>query len=327
MRNVLVTGGTGFVGSNLVAALLERGCHVRILRRSGSDLRALANLPVEHMIGDVRDKQSLHDAIKGCDTVFHTAALVSYWKQERSHMYDVNIGGTRHVVESCLEVGVEKLVHTSSIAAIGFPENGTTADETNTFNWERYDVGYRISKYEAEKEIRHGVERGLHAVMVNPSVIIGERDIHFHGGQLIRDIYRKKIFYYVAGGMNIVYVGDVVRGHIAAAERGRVGERYILAGENLTHKEIISTIADVVGGIPPIVRIPQWSVRTIAAVAEGAATILGRRPWVTRELLAGSHLDYHFSCKKAETELGYSHTPFRTSVERTFTWYRNNNLL
>ncbi len=327
MRNVLVTGGTGFIGSNLAAALVQNGCTVRILRRPGSDCRALGNLDVEHALGDVRDKASVKSAMKGCDTVFHTAAIVSYWKKERSVMFDVNIGGTRNVVESCVELGITKLVHTSSIAAIGFPENGTTADESNTFNWERYDVGYRISKFEAEKEVRRGVGQGLDAVMVNPSVVIGERDIHFHGGQLIRDVYRKKIFYYVAGGMNIVYVDDIVRGQILAAERGRSGERYILSGENLTHKEIISTIADVVGGIKPLFRVPPVGVRLVAAVSEVIASGLGRRPWVTRELFAGSHLNYHFSCRKAEAELGYTRTPFREAVEKTFAWYRESGML
>ena len=327
MKNVLVTGATGFIGSNLATALLQHGCSVRILRRPGSDLRAVGSLNVEHALGDVRDKESVKSAMKGCDTVFHTAAIISYWKKERPLMFDVNIGGTRNVVESCIELGIEKLVHTSSIAAIGFPENGTTADETNAFSWERYDVGYRISKFEAEKEVHRGVERGLNAVMVNPSVVIGERDIHFHGGQLIRDIYRKKIFFYVAGGMNIVYVGDVVRGQILAAECGRTGERYILSGENLTHKEIISTIAEVVGGIKPLFQMPPACVRLVAAVSEGIANGLGRPPWVTRELLAGSHLSYHFSCRKAETELGYSRTPFRAAIEKTFAWYRSNKML
>jgi dihydroflavonol-4-reductase len=327
MKKVLITGGTGFVGSNLAAALVARGCCVRVLRRPDSNLRALGDIPVEHSLGDIRDKQSVLSAIKGCDTVFHAAAIVSYWKKERSLMYDINIGGTRNIVDACLQLGVSRLVHTSSIAAIGFPEDGSTADETNVFNWERFDVGYRIAKFEAEKEIHRGVTQGLNAVVVNPSVIIGERDIHFHGGQLIRDVYRKKIFYYVAGGMNIVYVGDVVRGHIAAAERGRSGERYILSGENRTHKEILSTIAEVVGGIKPLFRIPRPSVRMIAGVAEGVAAVFGRRPWITRELLAGSHLQYHFSCKKAETELGYTHTPFRSAVEKTFAWYRSNDLL
>ena len=327
MRNVLVTGGTGFIGSNLASALLHHGCNVRILRRPGSDLRALGNLDVEHVLGDVRDKESVRSAMKGCDTVFHTAAVISYWKKERPLMFEVNINGTRNVVELCLELGIEKFVHTSSIAAVGFPENGTTADETNTFNWERYDVGYRISKYEAEKEVLRGVERGLNAVIVNPSVVLGERDIHFHGGQLIRDIYRRNIFYYVAGGMNVVYVGDVVRGQILAAERGRSGERYILSGENLTHKAIISTIAEVVGGFKPLFQMPQACVGLVATLSEGIANSLGRRPWVTRELLAGSQLNYYFSCRKAETELGYAFSPFREAVEKTFAWYRNSGLL
>ena len=327
MRNILVTGGTGFIGANLAAALVQQGCDVRILRRTGSDLRAIGSLNVEHALGDVRDKESVKSAMKGCDTVFHTAAIVSYWKKERSLMFDVNIGGTRNVVESCIELGIERLVHTSSIAAVGFPEDGTTADETNAFNWERYDVGYRISKYEAEQEVRRGIERGLNAVIVNPSVVIGERDIHFHAGQLIRDIYRRKIFYYVAGGMNIVYVEDVVRGQILAALRGRSGERYILSGHNLTHKEIISTIAEVAGGIKPLFKMPPTFVRLVATVSEGIADGLGRRPWITRELFAGSHLNYYFSCRKAEAELGYTRTPFREAVEKSFTWYRSNDML
>jgi dihydroflavonol-4-reductase len=326
MKNVLVTGGTGFIGSNLAAALLQRGCNVRILRRPGSDLRALEGVIVEHVVGDVCDKDSLKSSMKGCDTVFHTAALISYWKKERPRMFDVNIGGTRNVVESCVELGVGRLVHTSSIAAIGFPDNGTTADERNKFNWDRYDVGYRISKFEAEKEVLSGVARGLDAVIVNPSVVIGERDIHFHGGQLIRDIYRKKIFYYIAGGMNVVYVGDVVRGHVLAAERGRSGERYILSGENLNHKEIISTIAEVVGGMTPLFQMPLACVKLVAATSEGVAAVFGNRPWVTRELFAGSHLKYHFSCSKAESELGYTRTPFREAVEKTFAWYRLNKM-
>jgi dihydroflavonol-4-reductase len=327
MRNVLVTGGTGFIGSNLATALVQAGCNVRILRRRGSDCRTLGSLEVEHALGDVRDRDSVRSAMKGCDTVFHTAAIVSYWKKERRLMFDVNIGGTRNVVASCIELGIERLIHTSSIAAIGFPENGRTADETNTFNWDRYDVGYRISKFEAEKEVLLGIARGLDAVMVNPSVVMGERDIHFHGGQLIRDIYRKKIFYSLSGGMNIVYVGDVVRGHILAAERGRSGERYILSGENLTHTEIISTIAGVVGGIKPLFQMPLACVKLVAAVSEGVASGLGHRPWVTRELFAGSHLKYHFSCRKAESDLGYTRSPFREAVEKSFAWYLSNKML
>jgi dihydroflavonol-4-reductase len=327
VKNVLVTGGTGFLGSNLAAALLSEGCSVRILRRAGSDLRALGTLQVEHVVGDVRDIGSLRRAIRGCDTVFHTAAIISYWRRERPLMHEVNVLGTRNVAQACLESGVRRLVHTSSTAAVGFPEEGALADETTRFNWEPYDVGYRNSKHHAEREILRAVRQGLDAVMVNPTVIIGPRDIHFHGGQLLRDIRRKKIFYYVRGGMSVTYVDDVVRGHLLAERRGRTGERYILSGENLSHREIISTTASVVGGIGPFFKMPQELVTAVTAAAESAAAILNRRPWVTRELLAGSNLNYHFSCRKAQKELGYTFTPFREAVEKTFAWYREQALL
>jgi len=327
MNNVLVTGGSGFIGSNLAAALLDSGCSVRVFHRPHSDVRALDGLDVEHALGDIRDRAAIQAAMKGCDTVFHTAALISYWKKERPLMFDVNINGTRNVVDACLELGVTKLIHTSSIAAIGFPEHGSTSDETNEFNWGRFDIGYRISKYEAEKEIHHGVGAGLDAVIVNPAVVMGPRDIHFHAGQLIRDIYRKRIFYYIEGGINIVSVEDVVRGHLAASERGRRGERYILSGENLTHREAITIIAEVVGGIRPVFRVPAPFVRFIAGASELAALLFRTHPWVTRELLAGSHLRYHFSCEKAQRELGYRITPFRQTVERAFEWYRQHSLL
>ena len=327
MKNVLVTGGTGFLGSNLAAGLVKEGCNVRILRRAGSSLRALGSLQVEHAIGDVLDIDSLRQATKGCDTVFHTAAIISYWKKERPMMHEVNVLGTRNVAQACLENGVRRLVHTSSTAAVGFPENGSLADETIPFNWEPYDVGYRNSKHQAEKEILRAVKQGLDAVMVNPTVIIGPRDIHFHGGQLIRDIHKKRIFYYVRGEMSVVYVEDVVRGHLLAARRGRTGERYILSGENMSRREIISIIASVVGGIRPLFRMPQSFITAVTSAAELAAGVLNRRPWVTRELLAGSNLSYHLSCRKAQEELGYTFIPFREAVEKTYAWYKEQGML
>lgn len=327
LRNVLVTGGTGFIGSNLAIALLNEGCTVRVLRRRNSDLRALGDAEVEHVVGDLRDITSLRRALKGCDTVFHTAAMVSYWRKEREEMYEVNIGGTRTIVKLCLELGVRRLVHTSSIAAVGYTEDGSLARESNEFNWHRFDIGYRISKHLAEKEVQQGTLRGLDAVIVNPSIVIGPRDIHFHGGQLIRDIYKKRIFYYITGGMNIVYVDDVVRGHILAARHGRAGERYILCGENMTHREVISTIAGIVGGLRPFFRVPPGAVRMIAATAESIGNLLKVKPWVTRELLASSGMTYYFSCDKARRELGYQVTPFREAVRRTFEWYKQQGLL
>lgn len=327
MKNILVTGGTGFIGSNLVAALLKEGCSVRVMRRKESDLRALDGLDVETTFGDIRDADAVHKAVESCDTVFHTAAIISYWKKERAAMEAVNVGGTRNIVDACLKSGVRRLIHTSSIAAIGFPGHEMTADESTQFNWEAYDIGYRNTKWAAEQEIARGVKLGLDAVMVNPSVVIGPRDIHFHGGQLIRDIYHKRIFYYVSGGMSVVYVDDVVRGHILAARLGRTGERYILSGESLSHREIITTIAGVVGGIKPLFRMPSTAVTVLALVSESIGHFLNKKPWITRELFAGSRFRYHFSCRKAESELGYSSIPFRQAVVNTFEWYKAHGLL
>ncbi len=327
MKNVLVTGGTGFIGSNLAIALRAEGCSVRILRRRESDLRAIGDADVEHCIGDVRDPDSVLRAMKGCDTVFHTAAVVSYWPRDRKRLFEVNVGGTKNIVRACLEAGVERLVHTSSVAAIGFPEHGTRADETNAFNWGPYNVGYRISKYEAEQEVRRGMGAGLPAVIVNPSIVIGPRDIHFNGGQIIRDIRNKKLFFYIDGGTNVVYVDDVVRGHIAAASRGRIGERYILCGENLSLQDTFRITAEEVGGMVPRIRFPKFALTTVAGIIEMTGNVLNRKPWITRELVARAGTTYYFSCDKARKELLYDFVPFREAARRTFDWYRENGYL
>lgn len=324
---VLVTGGTGFVGSNLARTLLEEGNEVRILRREHSDLRALGSIEVEHAVGDVRDYEAVRQAVRGCDIVYHTAAMVSYWKRQRQVMFDININGTRNVVRACLESGVQKLIHTSSIAAIGYRADGSPADEETPFNWDKYDIGYRISKYKSEQIVLEGVKNGLFAVIVNPSVIIGPGDIHFHGGQIIRDVRKKRIFYYVEGGANIVYVADVVRGHLAAATRGRNGERYLLCGENLTHRAILTVVAEVVGGIRPHIRLPHPFVRLLAFTSEGIGNLTNRKPWITRELAASMPLYSWFASTKATRELNYVATPFREAVALTYQWYRANGLL
>lgn len=327
MKNILVTGATGFIGANLTAELVGRGYTVRIFRRPGSDLRAIADIDVEHAMGDLRDPESLRRALAGRDTVFHAGALVSYWRRQRQEMYETNIGGTANVIDACLKAGIERLVHTSSIAAVGYREDGQLSDETTSFNWEILDIGYRISKFRAEEEVRRGIAQGLPAVIVNPSVVIGERDVRFNAGQIIRDVRRKRLFYYVDGGTSVAYVGDVVQGHIQAALNGRVGERYILSGENLTHRQILSVTAEVVGGIQPLFRLPFLGARVIAWCSEAVAEVTNRRPWVGRELISGLNIRNWFSCEKAARELGYTVTPFRESVARTFEWYRKHRLL
>ncbi len=327
MKNVLVTGGTGFLGSNLARTLVEEGCNVRILRRPESDLRAIDNTDVEHCIGDVRDSASLRRVTKGCDTVFHTAGLISYWRKERATMMDVNVVGTRNMVDASLEAGVDRFVYTSSVGAIGFRKDGEPADEQNEFNWDTYDVGYNISKFRAEQEVIRGVQAGLPAVIVNPSAIIGPRDIHFRSGQILRDVYQKRIFYYTEGSINVVYVDDVVHGHLEAARRGSIGQRYILSGENLTVREMVEITAETIGGIRPLFKLPTGAVRTLAVVVESVSTLFNKQPWITQELTAGVGVALQYSSEKAQRELGYTITPFREAVQNTFLWYREHNML
>jgi dihydroflavonol-4-reductase len=326
MKNVLVTGGTGFVGSNLSAKLVERGYHVRILRRENSDMRAIEGIGVDHCIGDVRDVESLKRAIRDCDTVFHTAALVTFEKAKAELQREVNVIGTRNVVEACLTCGVKRLVHTSSIAAIGYAPNGQLATEETPFNWER-TWGYKYSKYMAEEEVLACTRRGLEAVIVNPSVIVGERDIHFHGGDIIRRVKKWQVPLYIEGGINVVYVGDVVNGQIAAAEKGRSGERYILGGENLTHKEVFRRTARIVGGLSPIAKLPVSLLRVAAEIIEHGSRLLTIEPIITSNIVAGAGKFNWFSIEKAKQELGYTITAFDESIYRAYCWYVQHGFL
>jgi dihydroflavonol-4-reductase len=326
MKSVLITGGTGFIGSNLAAKLVARGISVRILRRPQSDLRAILGVDVKQCQGDLRDFPSLKEAMAGCDTVFHTAALVSFERKRRAEQYDTNVLGTRNVVEACLATGIRRLVHTSSVAAIGNPGEGELATEETEYNGGT-SHGYKYSKHLAELEIHEGIRRGLDAVVVNPSVVLGERDIHFHGGQLIRDIRRNRVPLYIDGGMNVVYVGDVAEGHISAALKGRKGERYILCGENLTHREIFVRTAALVGGHAPVAKLPIPLLRLGGKVVETVSTFLGVEPLITSDLTSSAGRLNWYSCAKARSELGYSFTPFDQTVAAAYRWYKEHGLL
>ncbi len=322
----LITGGTGCIGSNLAAELIARGFHVRILRRPSSDMSALKDVKAEFLQGDVRDPESLRTATRGCTYVFHAAALVGFSAKHRDEQYNVNVLGTRNVIDACIASGVRRLVHVSSIAALGFPPPGTIGDERTPYSWKQR-TGYKASKHLAEQEILAGVDRGLDAVIVNPSVVIGERDIHFRGGQLVRDARRGLLLLAVKGGMNVVYVGDVVRGMIAAAERGRKGERYILCGENMTHKEIFRRTAEIVGRWGPVATVPTGALRLAAHAIEAVSGLLGVNPLLTGDLVANAGKFNWYSCAKAQRELGYTFTPFDDTIRAAYRWYKENGFL
>jgi dihydroflavonol-4-reductase len=331
----LVTGSTGFVGANLVEALGAAGHAVRALQRPSSRLDALAGLTYEPAIGDVLDPSSLRAAMDGVDWVFHVAAVADYWRQGgTARLYRVNVGGTRNVLEAALAADVRRVVFTSSAASLGIPpENNERniaqpVDESATFNLSPTLSPYGHSKHLAEQVVQASVNRGLEAVIVNPTVILGPRDLNLISGSLVVAVYRRQVRVVPPGGVNYVDVSDVVAGQIAAAERGRVGERYILGAHNLTHQQVAVTLAQVVGVPPPRLHLP-WTLMDPLAVAVD----LFNRIWPGEPLVDGNQVRLmknrlFFDSSKAQQELNLGPPiPFRTSVERTFQWYRANNYL
>ncbi|MBA4312918.1 MAG: hypothetical protein C0417_09835 [Chlorobiaceae bacterium] len=326
MQKILVTGATGFIGSNLIIELIKQGYQVRAFHRSTSNTATLAEANVEHVIGDVRDKESLRKAIRECDTVFHTAALISFFKQKQKQHFEINVEGTRNIVEVCLELDVEKLVHTSTIGALGFTTDGSLVDENTIYNWGN-GIAYRYTKHLAELEVLKGMGKGLNASIVNPSVIIGPRDVNIHGGQLIRDIKNGKIPAYTDGGINIVGVEDVVLGHISAAKFGKTGERYILGNVNLTHKELFHLIASLIDGKAPKIKAPKWFVQTTVFFSGIISNLSGIElplsPTIAKSLLAYNWCSH----EKATRELGYKPKPIQQAILEAYDWYKKNGML
>ena len=325
--NVLVTGGTGFIGSHLATALVQRGDRVRVLRRASSSLIALDGLPVEHSIGDILDPDAVARAVSGCDLVFHVAALASYWRARREQVYRINVDGTRVVMQACLRAGVPRVVYTSSVAAIGITSDRAPAHEETPFDPLSKTFVYADSKHRAEAEVQRSVAQGLSAVIVNPAAVIGSVDHHLISSSMVVEFARRYVPLVSPGGMAVADVDAVVQGHLAAAERGRSGERYILGGENLSHRDIATTICELAGRRPPRWTIPRWMLRPAAVVVDGFNRIVPRPPIVSGEQVRLGAIDFFFDSSKAVRELNYPILPFRGAAEQAYRWYREHGYL
>jgi len=321
----LVTGATGCVGANVVAALMERGYEVRAMHRPTSDLTALEGLGVERVVGDLLDPPSLVRAMEECDLVFHVAAVSDYWRTPPETIYRVNVEGTRNLVAAALAAEVQRLVYTSSIGALGVPPEGRLLDEEATFNLPPRRFPYGHSKHLAEGVVREAIAQGLDGVIVNPAAVIGPRDVHWIGGSLLREVQRGTGWFAPPGGGCWAAATDVGLGHVLAAERGRTGERYLLGGENLTHRETVEIVAEVVGGRRPLITLPHFLMGPLA-VAAGIAGRSLHLPFSAEQVWLSARQIYCDS-GKAVRELGYPQTTFRTAVEEAYTWYRERGLL
>ena len=324
--NVLVTGGTGFIGAQLCAACVARGDTVRVLRRAGSSLLALEGLPIEFVIGDLLDHNAVARAVAGCDLVFHVAAISSYWRARRDEIYQVNVEGTRVVVEACLRAGVPRVVHTSSAAAVGIAPNGP-ADETTPFDRLSSTFAYADSKRRAEAVVHDAVARGLSAVIVNPAVVIGAADHYLNSSSMVIAYGKGRIPVVPPGGICVADVDAVIHGHLLAAKRGRDGERYILGGENLSHLQVAATIAAAAGVRRPRIVVPARLLALIAPIIDLANRVSPGPPKLSGEQVRLSRINFFFDSSKAVRELGYPMTPFRDAVEKALAWYRANRYM
>ena len=325
--NILVTGGTGFVGSHLAAALIRRGDRVRVFRRPSSSLVALDGLDVEHFVGDILNPQAVGRAVAGCDCVFHVAAVASYWRARQEQVRRVNVEGTRMVMQACLDAGVRRVVHTSSVAAVGISPDGNPADENTTFDALSSTFVYAESKYRAEIEVQRAVAEGLSAVIVNPAAVIGPGDHHMISSSIVAEFARRYVPFVSPGGMAVVDIDAVVQGHLAAAERGRAGERYILGGENLSHREIAAIICELVDRRPPRWTIPAWLLGPAATVVDVYNRVSPRPPILSGEQVRLGGTNFFFDSRKAVRELDYQLLPFRAAAARAYRWYQDHGYL
>jgi dihydroflavonol-4-reductase len=324
----LVTGSTGFVGANLCKALVERDWSVRALHRASSRLDALRSVNVEHALGDVTAPETLLDAMHGCDVVFHVAAVADYWRQSAEKLYGVNVEGTRAVCQAALDAQVSRLVFTSSVASLGIPKPSQLADESHEFNLPPERFRYGHSKLLAEGVVREFASRGLDAVIVNPSVILGPGDLNLISGSIVIEVAQRRVPPVCPpGGTNYIAIEDVCAGHIAAAEHGRMGERYILAAHNLMHREVFQIVSEIVGVPGPRFGLPRVLIGPLATMIDLAAKTARRPLPMNGDQLRLSGEFIYFDSSKAVRELGLPQTPFRQTVERTFEWYKVNGYL
>lgn len=323
---VFVTGGTGFVGGAVVRKLLLAGHEVRALVRVTSSMRQLGGLPVERVEGDVRDKESLRRGMADCDWVFHVAALYSYWGHSWKEFYETNVEGTRNVLEAAREEGVQRVVYTSSIAVLGMPKDGSPGNEDTPSTLTDMIGYYKRSKFLAEEVARDFARQGLPVVIMNPAAPIGVGDHKpTPTGKVIVDFLTGRMPAYVDTTMTLVDVEDVATGHLLAAEKGRVGERYILGGEILTLKQILDILAEVSGRPPVRIRIPHTAALAWAYVDVAWARLNPRHiPSATPETVLISRRGERFDSSKAVCELGFPQTPAREALHKAVEWYRSN---
>lgn len=326
----LVTGASGFLGSAVARALIARGERPRLLLRAGSGRGNVEGLAAELVIGDLDDPASLARAVKGCEALFHVAADYRLWARDPSAIYATNVSGTRNLMAAAGEAGVTRIVYTSSVAVLGLNPDRTPADEKTSVSLADMIGDYKRSKFLAEVAVKEMIaHHGLPVVIVNPSTPVGPRDIRpTPSGRLVVEAASGRIPAFVDTGLNVAHVDDVAAGHLLAFERGAIGERYILGGENLTLARILAAIARLAGRRAPTIRLPIAPLMPLALAAETLAALgITSEPFVTRDGLKMARKHMFFTSAKAERMLGYRARPAEAALADAIKWFRHKGYL
>lgn len=329
MRTV-VTGASGLLGGNLADVLLQAGHDVRATRRGSTRVDHLADLSIAWVDADLGDEDALARAFDGVEVVYHCAALVSVQRRATPALVAANVDGTRRVLAAARRAGVRRLVHCSSVVAVGLSGDGRPCTEDARWNLpERaMDDGYAATKRRAEELVREAAAAGLDAVIVCPTYMFGPRDVRPSSGKLIVDVVRGKAPGWSPGFNNFVDVRDVARGMLLAAERGVAGRRYILGGENTCYRDIMATIARVAGVSPPARRVPRWVAAVLGLVGDAQERLSGREPLINSVVVRYAFCpDFQFSSDRARAELGYASGPIEPAIADAIAWFRGRGML
>ncbi len=324
MKNVFVTGATGFVGASIVRELLREGCHVKALVRPGSNRKNLAGLDIEFSEGDLLDKTSLEKGLAGCDTLFHAAADYRLWASNPHSMYAINVQGTCTTLEAALQKGVSRVVYTSSVGTLGNPGNGELGTEETPVTFSEMCGHYKKSKFLAEREAERFLARGLPLIIVNPSTPVGHLDIKpTPTGKMIVDFLNRKMPAYLDTGLNLIDVADCARGHLLAAKHGRIGEKYILGNENFTLREIFVLLESISGLPAPRTKLPYVPILLAAYVNEALSRCTGKMPLIPLAAVQMAGKRMFFDSSKARKELGLPQRPVKSALRQAVEWFRN----
>ena len=325
--STLVTGAAGFLGSHVTRQLVARGDDVRVLLRASSTNRAIADLPLEYVTGDLRDPASLDRAMKGVKRVFHVAADYRLWAKRKQDIYDSNVGGTKNLLYAAKRAGVEQLIYTSTVATIAV-DRPQHPNEFTDAKLEEMVGHYKRSKWMAEKEALGAAKSGLPVIVAMPTTPVGPWDWKpTPTGKIILDFLNGKMPGYVKTGLNFVGVEECAAGHLLIAEKGKVGERYLLGGENLTLKQMLDTLAKITGLRAPILKIPHGLALGVAYANTAFARLVGREPGIPVEGVKIARHMMFVDCARAKRELGFQAAPVAAALERAVRWYEANGYI